>query len=153
MSPEEFASYLRDDLPKAIESISFSKEFAEIRTTVAIPSIQEHFANTSTPDGETWPPRKDDLPHPLLVLSGDLLEAASGGEGSILQITDDEMTMGIDGQVIPYAARQNYGYTGPDSLGRVFDHPPREYEGLDEQAIDKAEEIIANGFLSKIFPM
>ncbi len=38
--------------------------------------VVKSFFTKTTPEGDVWAPRKDNKPHPLLILSGDMLEAA-----------------------------------------------------------------------------
>ena len=46
----------------------------------------------------------------MLVLTGDMKTAATGGSGSVLDIKPKEMVIGIDTDYIPYARVHQYGY-------------------------------------------
>ena len=50
-------------------------------------------------------------------LRGGLAAVVSGGELAV-------------GTSLPYGARQHFGFVGPDSLGRTFDHPARPWLGV-----------------------
>ena len=103
-------------------------------------SIRDNFTSSATPDGANWPPRKRKGDgHPLLIDTGALLQAATGGgAGHIEQLDAREVTMGVDGRVIPYAATHNYGR---DPIAR------REYLGLKTEHEDACADIIGDGLL------
>ena len=42
-------------------------------------------------------------------------------------VSAGELALGTN---LPYGARQHFGFTGPDSLGRTFDHPARPWLGV-----------------------
>ena len=42
-------------------------------------------------------------------------------------VSDGELALGTN---LPYGARQHFGFVGPDSLGRTFDHPARPWLGV-----------------------
>lgn len=109
-------------------------------------STADSFDTATSPDGTSWPPRKEPTGDwPLLVKSGALAAAASGeGEGHVAEIGDREMSTGVQSDVIQYAAAQNYGYP-PNNL------PPREYLGADEPALDECGEAIADAGLAAIW--
>jgi HK97 gp10 family phage protein len=60
-------------------------------------------------------------------------------QSSFIQNSEARVTVGVKN--VPYAARIEYGYTGPDSLGRTFHQKARPYlrNSLDE----KDKEILA----------
>lgn len=90
-------------------------------------------------DETPWPPRKDTKPHPLLILSEALLQSVSNehGAGHVKQIEDGGRTLqvGIDGNIIPYAATQNFGG------GSV---PPREYLYATDETLDGIHQTVAD---------
>ncbi len=130
----------------ALEQDEFLEPLEEIYSLTMM-TVQDNFDGTSTAEGRPWPFRKDDLPHPLLNKSGALMAAATGhGSGHIKRIGDKTLETGVDstdGGII-YALRQQHGYTGPDSLGRTFDHPPREYMGFGNAVLDRAAGLVAD---------
>lgn len=72
--------------------------------------IWNNFIRTEGPTGAKWPPRVDNLPHPLLFKSGRMLDAAIGeGAGSITEIGPEDALMGIEDSVIEYAKYQQHG--------------------------------------------
>jgi phage gpG-like protein len=115
---------------------------------VVMQGIQRNFDVARSPDGETWPVRKDNKPHPLLIESGALLAAAAGGAGSVNELSARSLVVGVDkdggAQSLQGAAVHQYGY--PE--GHV---PQREYLGLDEDHLDQVGEIIADGMLERLW--
>lgn len=107
-------------------------------------SVRDNFTSSATPDGASWPPRKiQGDGHPLLMDTGRLLQAATGGgAGAIEIIQGREVAMGVDGSVVPYAATHNYG------RGKI---PAREYAGLKPDAEAACQEIIADGLMAEVF--
>ena len=55
---------------------------------------------------------------PVLVFSGRLREAATGGAGSLRQQDSRGMEMGVDGSVVPYAGDHHFGRTVASALFR-----------------------------------
>ena len=103
-------------------------------------STRDRFATEAGPGGTPWEPldpgyaeekRKRRPVAGLLVyddlLRGQLAYVVSGGELAL-------------GTNRPYGARQHFGFTGPDSLGRTFDHPARPWLGVSP---DDEAEIVA----------
>jgi phage gpG-like protein len=94
-------------------------------------SVERNFSRQVDREGNAWPPRKDDLPHDLLILTGDLMDAATGGLGSFVRYTEDTLEMGVRHEIIPYANTHQHG----DSERNI---PQREYFYLhvdDEPAV------------------
>lgn len=56
-----------------------------------------------------------------------------------------QVDVGVKG--VPYAARQEFGYIGPDKLGRRFHQPPRPYL---RNSLDDNETKIKNAVESEI---
>lgn len=136
------ASHYLDDLARLLNSFA----------PLALADVQQNFATESTAGGEEWPERKDNLPHPLLHLSGALEEAATGGgANSIREINGDTLTLGVNGYGIPYAGRQNWGDRpgSRDILGREMNIPAREYMAIGEGTVDELSELAADFFASQ----
>lgn len=57
-------------------------------------------------------------------------------QSSYIQNSEARVTVGV--KKVPYAARIEYGYTGPDKLGRRFHQKPRPYlrNSLDEKEME-----------------
>jgi phage gpG-like protein len=106
---------------------------------IARQAIRDNFTSSATPDNANWPPRKiAGDGHPLLMESGAMLQAATGGgAGAIAEAGTHDLTLGVDGGTVPYAAAQNYGYA-PRNL------PAREYLGMDDESIDACAEELAD---------
>lgn len=142
MSPEDFIELL-EDAKDAAENASLRESLHE-----CVPVIHEgfevNFLRAEGPNGEAWPARKDDLPHPLLILHGDLIEAARdvGNVDNLLAVGDRDLTTGIAGAGVPYAATHNYG-RGPI--------PAREYLYTNEEVMDACGEILIDGLADVMF--
>ena len=86
-----------------------------IRTCLPVltEGFEGNFLRAAGPDGVAWLPRKDTKPHPLLILSGALIEAArdTGNPGNIHEVSPDGRTLsaGVRGDVVPYADPQQNG--------------------------------------------
>lgn len=99
--------------------------------------------------GMAWPPRKDSLDHPLLILSGALLAAVTGtGAGSIEVIEARELRVGVDKSVdiggIPGAAVHNFGF--PDR-----NIPQREYLYASADTLDQCAAVLVEGAYITVF--
>ena len=91
---------------------------------------KDRFATEADPSGRPWEAlmpayaeekRKRRPNAGILVydnfMRGTLAYVVSGGELAL-------------GTNLPYGARQHFGFSGPDSLGRTFDHPARPWLGV-----------------------
>lgn len=137
------------DLARDLESADLSPVLQQL-APIARQAHRDNFNSSADPQGNNWAPRKDNLEHPLLMLSGDLMQAAVGGSGSILVIDGRVMAIGVDGNVIPYAAIHNYGgICGGWAAGAVM--PQREYLGMSEQRLAEADAVVADGCLVILF--
>ena len=79
----------------------------------SLEQTRRRFRRRETPDGNPWPPRVDNEPHPLLEKSGRLLRSI---QPRALQ--DDEFSLGTAG--VPYAATHQYGYAERNIPARQF---------------------------------
>jgi phage gpG-like protein len=105
---------------------------------VVVQSIRDNFTSSATPDGIGWPPRKiEGDGHPLLMETGALLQAATGGgPGHINEIEEGtDLVVGVTLDVVPYARAQALGY-GPRNL------PSRQYLGLTKAGEDQCAMIL-----------
>jgi len=116
-------------------------------TEVAHQSFRDNFTSSASPDGLDWPPRKRiGDGHPLLIDTGALLQAVvDGGPGNITAGSDRQLTLGVDGSVIPYAATHNYGREEANI-------PEREFLGLKVEHEDQIEDMIA-GAIEPLFEL
>ena len=116
-----------------LDSFDLSSAFDHCHDIVAR-DIHGHFRQSHTPDGLSWPERKDDLAHPLLILSGAMMTAAVGeGSAHVWNVSARSMQYGVDTSSIVYAAAQNYGYK---------QIPPREFLGLSSKGEAECRDII-----------
>jgi phage gpG-like protein len=106
--------------------------------------IRFNFDSATDPDGVGWPARSvQGDGHPLLVDTGQLRDAATGGH--IADVDGDTLRVGVDkgggGGGIPGAAVHNYGF------GKI---PKREYLGLREEFIEKCQEQLTNAMMEHL---
>jgi len=142
-----YAEAAEEELARIAERLAsgpYSPGLEKIKP-IALQSIRDNFTSSATPDNSDWPPRKHiGDGHPLLIDTGSMLQAATGGGvGAIGEIGSMEMVLGVDGSAIPYAATHNYG-----SPNRNI--PAREFEGMKEDRIDEAAEVLADFVLTDL---
>jgi phage gpG-like protein len=143
---------LATDLPAELEKIereiatqSLSPFFHGQAKRAIQQEVRDNFTSSASPDNADWPPRKREGDgHPLLIDTGALLQAATGGgPGTITEILDREMNYGVSGGVIPYAAIHNNG-------GETRPMPQREYMGMSEVGEEQLAEELAGYLIEKI---
>jgi len=85
-------------------------------------SIRDNFTSSAAADGSDWVKRKiEGDGHPLLMDTGALLQAATGGgAGTVARVSDRELEWGVDLGVIPYARAHNLGYPENNLPQREF---------------------------------
>lgn len=111
-------------------------------------AIGQNFATSSSPTGSPWPPRVDNLPHPLLIKTGALLAAAlNRGPGGSVRATGRAAELVIDKGTklggIPGAAAHNFGYPPRNLPQREFFAPRvEELPKVDEAALDEIDKLI-----------
>ena len=82
------------EIDKGSELIrDFRPLFRELIEDVVIDYIEEIFISQGF---NTWPPRLDDLPHPLLIKTGALLNSLTNisDSNNIFEVSDDSVTFG-----------------------------------------------------------
>lgn len=117
---------------------------SEVRGAIGL-----NFADSSTPSGNAWPPRKDPRPnHPLLIKSGALLRAALGeGAGGSTRTGARDVELVIDKSVkeggIPGAAVHNFGYPARNIAQREFFAPKDAVQdSIDETVMDALDKLV-----------
>ena len=106
--------------------------------TVILVGIAENFAGSHSSTGFRWPPRKDNKKHPLLILTGELEAAATGGDGSISRVEEGtSLIVGVDtggGQSgRPWAELHQEGGTKM---------PARSFLGFSDEVQDACEDVL-----------
>lgn len=107
LSVPEFISLLQS-IPAKIGTMNHSPAL-EAATPEVFRSVQKNYGRQVDGDGNAWPPRKDSLPHPLLILSGQMLDASTGGLGSFVRYSRKGSELGVAIQVVPYVLIHHYG--------------------------------------------
>lgn len=108
---------------------------------IMLQAVRDNFTSSATPEGVSWPARKvigDG--HPLLMDTGALLQASTGGgTGHVTIIERDAVEVGTDGTSgtggNPYAAVHNRG---------AVNMPQREFMGASEKRLREIDEQIAD---------
>jgi phage gpG-like protein len=135
----EFGKYA-DDVADKVANDPLDEAIEEAYAAV-LQNIRDNFTSSATPGGDPWPERKiAGDGHPLLMDTGDLIQAATGGgSGHVVKLEPRSLLAGVDVEAIPYAATHQFG----DSTRNI---PSREYLGAGEETlIDIGEAIADNG--------
>lgn len=100
------------------------------------PKVADNFNQAATAGGTPWPPHAPSTvrrygPHPLLILSGAMSEAAvtDGASGHVERISPDGLDFGVDLDTIPYARVHQEGYPEKNI-------PQREYLAVGADELD-----------------
>lgn len=113
--------------------------------------VAQNFSSEQDSDGTQWPPRKDNLPHPLLRKSYRMHSAATTGSapGSVTIAAGNSLSLGINLDVIPYARAQNFGHLYHRG-GRTWYLPPREYYYASAETIAAVGRILGQQLLETL---
>lgn len=96
--------------------------------------------------GEGWAPRKRKYPHPPLMKSGAMMQAATGGgAGSIARVQQQELEVGVSGDAIKYANYQQGGTKNKDGSLRMVARP---FVGASAETLDLIGEKVADAGLT-----
>lgn len=80
--------------------------------------FQENFYNQVDDKGVPWAPRKDKKPHPLLIKTGKMFEAATNTRSSnhFSDIQGATLITGVSDAAVPYAKWHHNGTKGKDGI-------------------------------------
>lgn len=129
----------------ALTNIDYSPILADIGDIGVRDSVNRIHSTKVDPSGNAWAPwsssyarsgRGNSLEHK----SGDLMASIDSFVSG-----PDEVTLHAD---LAYAARQQFGFSGADSLGRSVSHPARPYLGLSAEASDEVGVVVARHIIS-----
>jgi len=139
----EFGGYL-ERMADRVDAGPYDKPLEECQE-LAKQNIRDNFTSSASPDNESWPPRKiQGDGHPLLMDTGKLLQAATGGgAGNVARVSSHELEYGVNLDTVPYARAQDYGYP-PRNL------PERHYLGVSEETVDAFEDAIVEHIKKEI---
>lgn len=128
---------------QALGSVDLAGFLGDVARPLVLQDERDHFTSSVSPDGQAWAPRVivgDG--HPILVDKGNLLQAATGGgAGHISQIGQQEMILGVRGDV-------SGAIYHAEGTGRM---PARPFMGATESTEEKIEERLADFVLEKVF--
>lgn len=142
MTPQQMIAELRglERRAAAFASVDVWKRVAE----VLYEGFTDNFATRSNAEGEPWKERKSKTAkNPLLILSSLLIRSVGGHASSIYDAQPFELTLGVDGSGVEYAAIHNEG------SGRM---PQREYLNVNEGTRARAAELYVEEFSKQLFP-
>lgn len=133
---------LESHLTRVVDSLAtmpMGETLSEAKTLVHR-SIRGGFNSSVDPNtGTPWAPRRRYYPHPILMKSGAMMQAATGGgAGAIQRITERALTVGVLASVIGYAPKHQFG------LGGMI---PRPFVGVDRDTLAAIGEVVADGGL------
>jgi len=134
---EKFGLYL-GDVADAFESDPMNTVIEESYQAI-LQNIRDNFTSSVTPGGDPWPERKiEGDGHPLLMDTGALLQAATGGgAGHIVVLEPRALEFGVSADTIPYAASHEFGY-----MERNL--PARSYLGAGKETLAEIGEEMAD---------
>lgn len=113
----------REDWQKHLDEFIHDFEEADLREAfdavhdVITSGFEQNFFNQVDHTGAAWPPRVDNLPHPLLIKTGKMFSAAvnKNDGGHKYEISGKTIIIGIRGESVPYAI---YHHTGTRKMPR-----------------------------------
>lgn len=123
----------------ALATMPMGETLAAAKTLVHR-SIRGGFNSSLDPQtGTPWAPRVRYYPHPILMKSGAMMQAATGGgAGAIQRITERTLTVGVLTSVIHYAPKHQFGEGGMVA---------RPFVGVDRDTLSAIGEVVADGGL------
>lgn len=139
------------ELARRLESADLRPVLQACRP-IALQAHRDNFTSSVDPDGNSWVPRKHPGDgHPLLMESGALMQAATGGgPGGVSVLEARDLTLGVDRGQIEYARIHNLGgICGGACAGAIM--PQREYLGIQENRLQEMDRVVADGCLPILF--
>ena len=115
-----------------------------------ITSHEERWREERAPDGTPWKPLSEDYrqwkerkrPGRTILVFDDILRGTLRYE-----VDRDELRFGTDR---PYGARHQFGFDGPDSLGRSISTPARPWLGLSDDDEDAILDTLRDYLVSEV---
>lgn len=134
---------LSDAIQAALDSLKtrgFEQPMQEAKVMIHR-GIRAGYNSSADPaTDENWPPRKRRYPHPILIKTGAMMQAATGGgAGAIQQIRARRLTVGVDSSIIGYAYLHQVG------SGKLASRP---FVGASDETVDAIGELIADAGLA-----
>ena len=128
-----------NELKDLLNNGDFQPAFEEA-VAILNDGVYQNFTSAVGPDGASWPEHAPSTvarygPHPLLVLSGAMIAAATdrGAAGHEEEYGPREASVGLSTDTIPYAAVHQFGFAARNI-------PPRPYwytvDDVDERAAE-----------------
>lgn len=92
ITAEQFPALL-SDVGRRLENEPLTEAMEACHDHV-VEGIRDSFVNGIGPDGEIWAPRKDKATHSLLNMTGELMDAYTGGTGHVKEVGYREVRIG-----------------------------------------------------------
>lgn len=132
-------SLMTSDL-SAMESVDLSEALSQCRMAIREGIRRGFSAATDVQTGQPWAPRKHPYPHPPLMKTQTMANAAAGiGSGSISEINGRTLRVGVSTSAVPYAPYHQFG------TGRMVARP---YVGASDETLAVCGEFIADAGLA-----
>ena len=123
-----------------LEQVDISEALVKCRLAIREGIRKSMGASQDPQTGEGWKPRKYQYPHPPLLKTMAMANAATGlGSGSIGLIQGRELKVGVSSAEIPYAPYHQFG------TGRMVARP---FVGASEATLDACGELIADAAIT-----
>jgi phage gpG-like protein len=134
---------LWENIIEAIDAAIDRLKNAEFRESLTEAKVAIHrriragFNSSADPQtDENWAPRKGRYPHPILIKTGRLMQAATGGgAGAIQEVAPKRLTIGVSTASVPYGRFHQAG------AGKM---PARPFVGATPDVVDQIGEMIAD---------
>lgn len=166
MNATQFPAAL-DDIGRRFDSEPLTEAMEACHDHV-VDGIRDSFVNGIGPDGEIWPARKDKATHPLLNMTGELMDAYTGGAGHVRRIGYREMQVGAEkadtgsraGLFVHQYGATIYPKIKPflvffmEGIGWIFAKKvtiPARPVGITSEAKDACRETISEAVLERVF--
>lgn len=129
------------ELVDDFEAIDLYAVYAALDDTIS-GAFEENFYNQIDDQSSVWKPRKDSLPHPLLIKTGKMFAAATNPShpGHRFEVQGEGAGYGINGGVVHYAIFHHLGTVKMPSRRQIFLTPQQEQRVTDKLAdvVDEA---------------
>ena len=145
--PQQFDA---EDAVAVMGGVAASLEYMQPALDDCIPimqqAVRDNFNSSASPENSDWVERVHiGDGHPLLMDTGALLQAATGGgAGHVSRVSHDTAEVGVDLGVIPYARAHNQGR--PE-----VNLPQREFLGMREERERECAEVVADYVVNEVF--
>lgn len=148
-------------LTRTSQPVTFTKAL-KIIEMLLVSKTRENFDGQHDPEGIPWKPlkrprkaRKWTKKKRIKVVDRILQDThllmasvtAKGSAGNVHEVTPFSLTWGTE---VEYAGVHQFGFPGPDKLGRMLNIPQRSFLGITDQMEEELEDIVTNEVMNQI---